>query len=85
MPHAGELWAHMGGEAQSVTLGQSPASWSAPRSGSVVISGGVLSGVTLTRGGVSAVLPLAGVVPVSPRDSLTIIYTTVPSVKFFPG
>lgn len=85
MPHAAELWQTMvKAGAQTLVMGASPYSWNAPGPGTVTLSGGTLSAVSLARDTVTATLPLAGAVPVSRGDVVTITYVVAPVVKFFP-
>lgn len=70
--------------AEVVTLPASPASYEAPSAGFVLIGGGSVSGVTLTRGRVSvATGVVGGFIPVGAGDSVTITYSAAPEVHFF--
>jgi len=70
---------------QSVTLTGSPFSYRAGSAGSLSISGGTVSAITLTRNNTS--IPLggtAGTFPVANGDLLTITYSGPPTVSFIP-
>lgn len=71
---------------QSVTLGASPVSITAPTSGQYIISGGTVSAITLTRGNAPAISlgVTSGAFSVSQGDILTITNTVVPTVTFVP-
>jgi hypothetical protein len=69
----------------TITLGASPATYTATTKGTVNLAGGTVSQVALKRGGVST--NLGGVVghfPVSTGDTLTITYSVVPTAVFVP-
>ena len=73
-------------EAQTQTLSSSPYSFAAPSNGSLVISGGTVSGVTLTRGRLTVDLgATSGHFPASTGDTFKITYTVAPAVTFLPG
>ena len=74
--------------AQAQTLKHSPYAFTAPANGSVIISGGTVSKITLTRG--RAVLTIGatgGHFPASLGDVFTITFSgkTLPTVTFLPG
>ena len=68
-----------------VPVGASPFAYVAGERGSVCITGGTVSSVTLTRHGVT-VNPgsLAGYVPVSQGDTVTVTYSVAPTIDFIP-
>ena len=86
MPHSGE-YRNLAGSipAAVIVLDPSPATFVAPVFGMVVISGGLITVVLLSRGGVSAAIAVPGSAQMSIGDTLTIVYTIPPSVTWFPG
>lgn len=69
-----------------VALGASPAAYTAPFRGTVVIAGGTVTIITLTRQGTAVATGLtAGIIPVSRGDILTITYAVLPTVTFLPN
>lgn len=71
----------------SVTVGASPFSYQAEEPGNLFISGGTVSGITLTRGAdtitLSTVRPC--LVPVAVADIVTVTYSVLPTIKFIPS
>lgn len=66
-----------------VTVSASPFTYTATAGGALAISGGTVSGVTLTRAGVS--VPVAvGTIPLRNGDAVAITYTATPTVNFIP-
>lgn len=68
----------------AVTLTGSPFSFTANANGNLVVSGGTISAIDLTRGtttiSLSIVTPL--LIPVSIGDTITITYTVLPTLQF---
>jgi len=68
----------------AVTVGTSPFSYTANVDGRLIISGGTVSAIDLVRGTVtislSTVRPL--IIPISIGDTVSIIYTVLPTVQF---
>lgn len=73
------------GDIATVTVSASPTSFTASARGTVGISGGTLTSVTLTRSGVSINLGVTRTVPVANNDLVTVIYTAAPTIKFIPA
>ncbi len=70
----------------SVTLGASPAAYTAPFDGTVVITGGTVTIITLTRQGTAVATGLTtGIIPVARRDIVTVTYAVLPTVTFIPS
>lgn len=68
-----------------VTVGASPFTFTAPASGTVAISIGTVSAVSIIRQGVSIATGLTdGLVPVSRLDQVQITYAVAPTVNFLP-
>lgn len=69
----------------SVTVGASPVALSATDPGFYVITGGVITMLSLTRQGLTVNLPstLTQVV-VSSGDTVTVTYTSAPTITFWP-
>ncbi len=69
----------------TITPGASPYAWTAAESGTMAISGGTVTAITITRSGTTAALGiLAGAIPVSTGDLITTTYTVAPAMAFIP-
>lgn len=69
----------------SIPVGASPFTYIASDDGSVVISGGTVSDVSLKRGNVTVALPTtAGMFALSQGDSVIITHSGAPTVSFVP-
>ena len=74
-----------GGAIVSVSLGASPATYTAPARGTVVLTAGSGLTISLTRLGTKITyLSTDGAVPVAPGDVVTVVYSSVPTVNFVP-
>jgi hypothetical protein len=80
----GALIAAPGGIA-AVTVSASPASFTAAARGTVGITGGTLTSVTLTRAGIAIVLGTTRAIPVANGDKVTVVYTVAPTINFVPS
>lgn len=70
---------------QTITVGASPFTYTAPFNGSVLVKGGTVSIVSLIRQGASTVTGLVtGFIPVSRSDQVQITYTAAPTAVYFP-
>ena len=70
---------------QAITLGASPAAFTARKYGFLLIAGGTVSAVAMTRGGVSTSFPSSAyLVPLSGGDTAMVTYTAAPTVTFVP-
>ena len=71
-----------------LTLDGSPFEYHAREPGNIFVSGGTVSGITLTRGvDTITVAPNTAnprLIPVAVADSVTITYSVLPTVKFIP-
>lgn len=67
-----------------VEVGASPFTYTASDDGSVVISGGTVSGVSLRRGNATVALPTSGMLAISQGDALIITHSGAPTVSFVP-
>jgi hypothetical protein len=69
-----------------VTLTQSPFTYTTNQRGFLIIAGGTVSLVQLSRGGITnyATGVTSGVFPLSAGDSAVITYSVKPDVTFFP-
>jgi hypothetical protein len=85
------LWANDEGSQQqlapppyeSVTLGSSPATYTATTSGYFLVVGGTVSLIEITRNGVSVATGLTfGFVPLEPYDQIEVTYTVLPTTTF---
>lgn len=69
----------------AVTVGASPFTFAAPFTGNLLIVGGTVSSIALSRQGTSTPTGLiAGFIPVSRRDQVVITYSGTPTVTFLP-
>jgi hypothetical protein len=66
-----------------ITVGASPFSYQASGNGSLNITGGTVSSVTLKRGTITAVVNAP--VRMANNDVVTITYSSLPTVSFVPG
>ncbi len=72
-----------------VTVGSSPFSYQADEPGNLFISGGTVSGITLTRGpDTITVFPSTAnprLVPVAVADIVGVTWSVLPTIKFIPS
>lgn len=71
----------------ALTIGASPFAYTLPSRGEVLVAGGTVTEITITRGGSGALATgiLAGIFPGSKGDIVTVTYTAVPtSMSFVP-
>ena len=69
----------------NISLGASPAAYTASTAGTVYVSGGTVTGITLTRQGTTITYAAtSGNFPVCRADVLTITYTSIPIAQFIP-
>lgn len=68
----------------AITVSSSPFSYTASAAGSVVLSGGTVSGRTLKRGQVTISID-SPTVPVARGDIVTVTYSVKPTMNFLPG
>lgn len=70
----------------SITVGGSPFTYTASFAGSVAITGGTVSAITIIRQGTSVTTGLTtGLIPVSRFDQVRVTYTGTPTMTFIPG
>lgn len=67
-----------------VSPGASPYSFTATTIGDLLVRGGTVSGVVLTRGATSVTCPTSGFVPMAAEDVVTVTYSVVPTITFVP-
>ena len=73
------------GAVAAATVSASPFAYTASANGTVVVSGGTVTDMTLTRGTAVTDLGATGsLAPMSAGDVLTITYTAAPAVTFVP-
>ncbi len=85
-PYPGAPFASPSSPILTLSLGASPATYTAVVPGNLMLSGGTVTGITLTRGGGSATLSTSvATIPMSLGDSVTITASTMPTVYFVPG
>lgn len=63
----------------------SPFSYKAKEPGNIVISGGTVSDVKLTRGNKTINLTGVRIIPVSINDIVLITYSVLPTIQFIPA
>lgn len=72
-----------------ITVGISPFGYEAKEPGNVFISGGTVSGITLTRGSDTiTVAPSTAnprLIPVAVNDIITVTWSVLPTMKFIPS
>jgi len=76
VPHGGEV---------TVTVGASPFTYTAPLAGNLLVKGGTVSAVQLTRTATVLTGLTAGFFPLAAADQLTITYTGLPTMVFYPA
>lgn len=70
---------------QSITVGASPFTYTAPFDGTIISTGGTVSAIALIRQGSSVATGLtAGLIPLSRLDSLQVSYSVAPVMTFLP-
>ena len=70
----------------AVTVTASPFAYASPSNGSLSVSGGTVSAISLKRGNTAVALGVAaGLLPAATGDTFTITYTVAPTVTFLPG
>jgi len=67
----------------SVAPTGSPFNYTASGKGSLAVSGGTVSAITLTRGGET--VPMGNLIPMVNNDVATITYSVAPTLSFVPG
>lgn len=68
----------------SITVGASPFAYQATQKGFVTVTGGTVSGISITRTGTYATGQTTGVFPLSLADILTVTWSGKPTMTFFP-
>ena len=78
-------WGHVTPIA-AITVTASPFAYTAAAAGTVVVSGGTVSAITLKRGAPAAIAvgETSGVIPVSAGDIVTTTYSVLPTMSFVP-
>ena len=69
---------------QAITVGPSPATFQATSNGTILIMGGTVSAISLTRNSTYNLGVTSGYIPLSIGDIVTITYTGVPTCTWFP-
>lgn len=70
---------------ESVAVGASPFVYEAYTIGNIFITGGTVSSITLTRGGISLTVPTNRFIPVAANDIVTVTHTGAPTMTFVPS
>lgn len=69
----------------SITVTASPFTYTVPANGTVVVNGGIVSAIAISRQGTSVTTGLIdAVLPVSRLDQVTVTYTGLPTMTFLP-
>jgi hypothetical protein len=68
----------------SITVGASPFAYQATQKGFVVVTGGTVSNIQITRTGTYTTGQTSGVFPLSLADILTVTWSGKPTMTFFP-
>lgn len=68
----------------TVTLGATPYTYTAPSGGFLLVRGGTVTAIQLTRSLTTLTGLTSGLFPLSQGDQLTITYTVLPTVIFYP-
>lgn len=68
-----------------VDVGASPFAYTAGGSGTLRVSGGTVSSITLTRSGMTVAFGTTASVPVANGDVVTIAYSVKPTISFIPA
>jgi hypothetical protein len=71
--------------ATAVAVSASPTSFTASERGSVVVSGGTISAVTLNRAGTVLAFGTTRSIPVANGDLVTVTYSVAPTINFLPA
>lgn len=71
--------------AMSLIVGASPFSYVAREPGLLAPIGGVITSLTLIRGSISIDVTSSKLIPVSIKDTLKVIYTGLPIIRFLPN
>lgn len=83
------LWlaqfAQQPGPITAAVVGASPWRFTASTTGNLVLSGGTISAVTLSRGGTTAAFGVQRTVPMANNDVATVTYSGVLTASFVPG
>jgi len=67
-----------------ITVGTSPFEYRAEEPGNVFITGGTISGITLTRGS-DTITVTGSLIPVAVADIVTVTWSVLPTMKFIPS
>jgi hypothetical protein len=71
--------------AKSITPGASPYVYTAAFDGTVAVTGGTVSAITITRQGTSVATGITtGLIPLSRLDQLQVTYSVAPTMTFLP-
>jgi hypothetical protein len=69
----------------ALVVSASPTSFTASQRGTVAVSGGTLTAVSLLRGSTTVALGTSRVIPVSNGDIVRVTYTVAPTMSFIPN
>jgi hypothetical protein len=72
------------GAEKTITVGISPFTYLAPVAGTMLISGGTVSAIQLTRSVTTLTGLTAGLFPLANGDQLTVTFTGLPTMTWYP-
>jgi hypothetical protein len=67
-----------------ITVGGSPFAYSAPTAGAVLVSGGTVTAIQITRSSVTLTGLTSGLFPLAQGDILTVTYSGLPTMTWYP-
>ena len=69
----------------AITVSASPFAYTAQSNGNVLVTGGTVSAISLTRVSAHATGLTAGFIPVDNKDIVTVTYSSLPTMTFIPS
>lgn len=70
---------------QNIVLGASPYLIDVHDFGNIVVTGGTISSIVLTRGNISLNLTGQKLIPIAIGDVVIVTYSVLPTIQFIPG
>jgi hypothetical protein len=67
-----------------VKVGTSPATFQATNNGTMLVKGGTVSAISITRNAAHDLGMTSGLIPLSIGDILTVTYSGLPTLTWFP-
>ena len=72
------------GNEQTIAVGASPFSYLALSKGSMLVKGGTVSAITITRSATTLTGLTAGFIPLANGDTITVTYAALPAMVWYP-